>query len=287
MIKILSKALRKIFPARLKSVLKIYERKRRLTYILHRLDNLVRYNRLDHFRSVDIETITACNRRCWYCPNSRFDRGLIENKRLMDSKLFCKIIDELYEINFRGRITPNFYGEPLLDERLSELMAYARQRLPSAYIVVFTNGDFLNLDLYKRLVSSGVNKFVISQHGLAMPAGIREVMGYREDREKQPVEIRYIIMKNKSCLLNRGGLVNSESIIKIRYCYKGTENLVIDYDGNIILCCNDYFSSVKFGNVQNEKISEIWNKSAYKKIRKELEKGIFRLDICERCTAGA
>lgn len=283
MVRILFKVLRKVFPAGLRNRLRLYEHKMRLRHILRQLDNLIKYNRSDHFRSVDAENITACNRRCSYCPNSSFDRGLMKNKKLMEAGVFYRIIDELSKINFAGRITPNFYGEPLLDERLPELMAYARRRLPRANLVIFTNGDFLTLDLYKRLAEAGVNKFVISQHGQTMPEGVKEVMGYRREKGKDSVEITYAVMEDSSCLSNRGGLVHPGNIIKMKYCLKGAENLTIDYAGNILLCCNDYLGSVKFGNVGKETISDIWNKPDYKKIRKELKRGIFRFDICKRC----
>ena len=38
-----------------------------------------------------IDTITACNRRCSYCPNSMHDRGSIKNMKKMPAKLFYKI----------------------------------------------------------------------------------------------------------------------------------------------------------------------------------------------------
>jgi radical SAM protein with 4Fe4S-binding SPASM domain len=81
-------------------------------------------------------------------------------------------------------------------------------------------------------------------------------------------------------MINRGGLVNITQK-RIKYYTLASENLVIDYNGNVILCCNDYLSSVKLGNINNEKIIDIWNKKFYKKIRYELRKGIFTLDICK------
>lgn len=286
MIEILYKALKKIAPGGLTAKLNIYHYRKGLVHILRQYDSLIKYNSFDHFRAVDAENITACNRRCSYCSNSRFDRGLMKNKRLMDTGVFYKIIDELSEINFRGRITPNFYGEPLLDERLPGLMAYARRKLPKAFIVIYTNGDFLTLDLYKKLLKAGVNRFVISQHGSSMPARVKEVIDYRKQKGDDSVDIRYLIIEDNSCLSSRGGLVHPESIFKRRQCYKATEILTIDYAGNVVLCCNDYFSSVKFGNVRNENLLDIWYKSVYKRIRRDLRKGIFDLDICKRCIAG-
>jgi sulfatase maturation enzyme AslB (radical SAM superfamily) len=62
------------------------------------LNSLLRYGTTDMFIDFDIETITTCNRRCSYCPNSIFERSLPKNEKLMDKELFEKIIDELAEI---------------------------------------------------------------------------------------------------------------------------------------------------------------------------------------------
>ena len=59
------------------------------------LNNLIRHGTTDIFNHVYFDTITSCNRRCYYCPNAVYDRGLIKNEKLMDETLFRKIIDDL------------------------------------------------------------------------------------------------------------------------------------------------------------------------------------------------
>lgn len=96
----------------------------RLKWVRYFIKFVVRYGHWDFFSDFNIEINTSCNRRCAYCPNSVFERGLIANERLMDEAIYCKLIDELATINFRGRLSPQLYGEPLLDRRLVPLMAY-------------------------------------------------------------------------------------------------------------------------------------------------------------------
>ena len=48
----------------------------------------------DQVHTIYIETLTACNLRCSYCPNSVYERGLMKNNEEMDTELFYKIIDE-------------------------------------------------------------------------------------------------------------------------------------------------------------------------------------------------
>lgn len=265
-----------------------------------KLKNKIKYGSFDFFQSVEFENITSCNRRCSYCPNSIYDRGLIKNKKVIDEALFKKIIDELSGFKFSGRISPVFFGEPLLDERLTEWTAYIRKNLPNADIIIHSNGDLLTYKLYNNLIKSGVDLFVITEHGEHMAHNIKELLknfqetnykdDYMHDKAYAPVgqkkaTILYRDLKKKNNLYNRGGLLKNMDPIKTKklVCKLPSEILLIDYQGNIILCCNDYFSKIKFGNIKNETILDIWDKKEFKKIRNELAKGDFRLDMCKKC----
>ncbi|MBU1121026.1 radical SAM protein, partial [Candidatus Micrarchaeota archaeon] len=104
----------------------------------------LRYKTLDMFDAVEIETNTECNRKCVNCPNFLFER----EKGLMETNLYKKIINELSETKYNGRLSPHFYNEPLLDKRLLLLMSYTRDKLPEAFICVYTNGDLLDRKLF-------------------------------------------------------------------------------------------------------------------------------------------
>lgn len=265
-----------------------------------KLKNKIKYGNFDFFQSVEFENITSCNRRCSYCPNSIYDRGLVKNKKIMDEALFKKIIDELASFNFSGRVSPVFFGEPLLDERLTEWTAYVRKRLPSAAIIIHSNGDLLTLGLYDDLVKSGVDLFVITEHGESMSYSMKELLkkfhetkykdDYMHDKAYAPIgqnkaTILYRDIKKKNNLYNRGGLLENMPPVKAEklICKLPSDIFLIDYQGNVILCCNDYFSNIKFGNIKDESILEVWNKKEFKKIRNELSKGDFRLDMCKKC----
>jgi len=267
--------------------------------LYYQISNLVKYGDPYFFNAVDIETITACNRRCSWCPNSIYDRGLIKNKKLMDEKLFSKIIDELSEIKFSGQIRFSFYGEPLLDERLEAFVKYTRDKLPKVDIFIFTNGDFLTLDLYKGLSENGVDFFIMTQHDEIMSLTMKELLKnfhkvsyskkdfFHQSAYKLDNYDTILLHKNlrNMELCNRGGLLKNIKPKKLTHlrCFLPTNALVINYAGNVILCCDDYLGSIKFGNLKNESILEIWQKENSKKIKEELREGILRLEICKKC----
>jgi radical SAM protein with 4Fe4S-binding SPASM domain len=252
------------------------------TIAYYKLNNLLKRKTFDFPIAIEIETITACNRRCLYCPNSKFERGLIKNKKFMDIKLFNKIIDDLAQVNYDGRISPHFYGEPLLDERLLSIIKYTKEKLPNSQIVIFSNGDLLTINKYEELKKAGIHKFIITQHSPEMSENMEKLFEYQKN-EKNPIKIEYLTNLNQGALDNRGGLVNPKKVNKRKRCHLPFSVMVVDYKGNVILCCNDYHSSIKFGDLKKEKLFDIWNKPFYKKIRYDLLKGNFELDICKKC----
>lgn len=66
-------------------------------------------------------------------------------------------------------------------------------------------------------------------------------------------------------------------------CLPLWQNITIDVDGDVIMCCQDYESKVKFGNVLKQPIKEIMNSPKFKKIREMHKKGIYSMDICKTC----
>jgi len=243
------------------------------------LKKLLRYGTIDTFNDLNIETITTCNRRCSYCPNSIFERSLPKNEKLMDEDIFKKVIDELSEMRYNGRISPHFYGEPLLDKRMIYLIRYIRDKLPESKIRLITNGDFLTIELFKELSKSGVNEFYITQHGKTISQNMSLLFTYLKDNHSDKAKVEY---KKLERLSNRGGIIKTKNK-QLPYCLCPINPLVIDYEGNVILCCNDYRSSIKFGNVRQESLKDIWKKENYQKIRKQLKKRIFKLPICKKC----
>ncbi len=258
--------------------------KRQLANSYHLSNNLLKHGTTDFFRTVEIETTTACNLRCSYCPNSKFDRGLIKNKKDIDLKLFKKIIGELSEIRYNGRISPHFYGEPLLDSRLVDLVKYAKKKIPSSSIVIYTNGELLTLNKYLLLIKAGVQEFVITQHLKRKSKNVSDVIEYRKNKGNDGVILYYESLDEKD-LNNRGGLVSVKAKT-MKSCMLPSNALTIDHTGNVILCCNDYLSSVVLGNINKEKIISIWNKPGYKQLRKDIRKGKFTLNLCKKCASG-
>ena len=243
----------------------------------------------DLFTAVEIETTTACNRRCAYCPNAQTERGLLRNQQFLDEAIFLKLLTELQALGFRGRISPHLYGEPLLDARLPDLLAQVKSMLPQARVVLFSNGDLLSLAMYHKLVQVGVKDFHITGHeGNARPsAQLAEVFAYREQHGAQNVKLKFSVLDlQRSELYNRAGAIPLEGVTPLERCFQPTYILTVDYQGNVILCCNDYFGQAAFGNLRDEAVMQIWRKKSFANIRRALRNGVMPIKLCQECGRG-
>jgi len=226
------------------------------------------------FKFLIIETCPLCNRQCSFCPVSQDKIP----KEMMNDKLFNKILTELKELNFHDNICLTSYGEPLLDKRLARFIKQIKTTLGSE-VAIFTNGDFLTIEKFKELVSAGIDRIHISQHDSEPSETIKNLFSQISQDELKYISYEFT-NENSVTLANRGGLVEVKTLHPF-YC--SPQQMIIRADGSVPLCCNDYYKEVNFGNVKEEKLIAIWNKPFYRKIRNEIKKGIFNLEICKKC----
>ncbi len=226
---------------------------------------------------VAIETTQHCNRRCHYCPVSLDPKPV----RAMERRVFEEIISQLSAIGFHGRLTYHFYNEPLLNRDLEILVAHAAGRLPAASHVIYTNGDLLTEERAASLFSAGVTKFVVTDHG---GRTLTELV-MRVSRSPKFIHPRVDFRRYTpdTSLFNRGGLVKVGNQRSLKYCAYPAYEMVIDVDGNVILCCNDYYGVHKFGNITTTPILEIWYSPEMSRLRARLLSGHFDLPICCTC----
>lgn len=86
---------------------------------------------------VQVETLNLCNARCSFClqPGMRRARG-----RMADS-----LIEEIIrQVDRADSVLPFLLGEPLLDERLVDILTRVKERSPEVGTCIYTNGSLLN-----------------------------------------------------------------------------------------------------------------------------------------------
>ncbi|MEW6619433.1 MAG: SPASM domain-containing protein [bacterium] len=222
----------------------------------------------DIFSRVEIEINTACNMKdlsgsyCSYCPNSIIDP--IDPPQLMDDNLYTKIIDELKELGFSGRLSFHFYSEPLLHPQIEWIIKYATEKLhPRAERILYTNGDKLTESKYNKLVESGVTLIVISNHS----------------KKEFPLRPFQTVLENFH-INNKGGVLGCIKTLNLP-CFVPRHRLVIAYNGDILLCYEDARRINRFGNIKDKSIKEVWFSDTFNKMRQNLIEG--RRDLYDPC----
>jgi radical SAM protein with 4Fe4S-binding SPASM domain len=110
--------------------------------------------------SIQIQTHSACNGRCVYCPYPQLRDELQQGK--MARPLFDKLIDDISRWRNPAKLTLMLQNEPLLDANFFEYIAYAKSRMPWIKVSTVTNGTMLNSKMVERLSNSGLDELTVS-----------------------------------------------------------------------------------------------------------------------------
>lgn len=221
------------------------------------------------FKAVEIEINHDCNRACAYCPNSRMER---KHQGRMSEELFLKVMTELRELRFEGRISYHFYNEPLLSPDLDRFVALTRGYLPKVLIELYTNGLLLTEDRLRTLLALGVNKFTVTRHH-----GLKE-FPFADLYTRLEPEVRSKIKLQEHgdlYLSNRGGIlrVGQKKLVPplALPCFVPSILFVVTVNGDVLPCFEDYEEKNAMGNVREKSLVEIWNSERYVRFRDDLK----------------
>ncbi len=110
----------------------------------------------------------VCNFKCNYCF-----RGMGKQEKyyghnqLMKKEVFKKIVDQSLEFDGRiKRFSLSHNGESLAHPEFAEFVAYAKEKDVADSVEIHTNASFLNKNLSKKIINSGLDRMVISLQGM-------------------------------------------------------------------------------------------------------------------------
>lgn len=177
-------------------------------------------------------------------------------------------------------------NEPLLEERMEDMIIYARQKSPRFFLDMTTNGILLTVEKLDRFFKLGLDNININD--------------YRGDRDKYPdkwssfvnpiyeayynnPKVSFQKRRTDEVLPNYAG--NIPQVFNpddFGFCNYPFRKLTIGYTGNILLCCDDFLYDTNFGNVMVDNILDCWNNPDIEEIKFSLLEGK-RISICSRC----
>lgn len=236
---------------------------------------------------IEIETINRCNGGCSFCPvNVNKD---IRRHELMDEELFLKIVDDLKELDYAGRVALFSNNEPLLDDRIIEFSRILRERVPRAQIHMFTNGTLLTVEMFRELINY-LDELIIDNYNqqLQLISSVKKIKTYIDDLGDPNIrkKVKILLRKPNEFLSSRGGdAPNRMEMLNVsgETCALPLCQMVIRPSGKVSLCCNDPYGKDTLGDLKENSILEVWYGEEYQKVRNEILKGRENYQHCEHC----
>ena len=237
---------------------------------------------------IELSIIDVCNRSCSFCPKS--DPKVAPNTyQRMQISLINKLTEELKEIDYKGSVVLCGYGEPMLHK---EINLICKKLSESAYVEVVTNGDTLTSKQINELYKNNVNKLLVSMYD-----GKHQIEKFNKLIKKSNVPKDFVILRDRWYdeksdyglkLTNRTGTVSigdQEEIGKYKKCFYPSYQFLIDWNGDIFLCPQDWQRRVTMGNMMQEHTFDIWTNKIMTKFRKNLINGKRDNSPCSLCNA--
>lgn len=287
-------------------------------------ENPVNFIDEGHPLHLDIEASSACNLRCPMCARTvvvKNSDNTREYSKHFDFSLYQRLLDEAAKLGVYS-ITLNWFGEPLTNPRIIDMIRYAKSKGIEDVIMV-TNATLLTEKMSRELISSGIDKICFSfdspykdtyekirigasyDHVLANIRRFHEIRTEMDSmtpimrasmvlwlEDKGALEAYTALFRDIVDIVAYYDFVDYEkdySFLKERKdikfsCSQLWHRLVINTEGEISICCKDHFSSCGIGNIKNTTIYDAWNGSKLKALR-ELHKNKqwYNVEICSCC----
>lgn len=196
---------------------------------------------------VYLQTITACNGHCHYCP---FDDVYGDEITKMDHNIYTQVLNWLKKHNYKGRIGYLLHCEPTLDNRLSRWIDTARAELSGVKLEIATNG----------IIDSPILKKF--DHVDWVLAGSRTTATSRAGNVRKCQEIE------------------GRDVLKPSPCPIPVETMCIGANGDALLCCQDWRHEAVVGTYKDLDAARNKQLSLMPKVHS------LKLEICRDCMSG-
>lgn len=268
------------------------------------IDNFLKQNKTlasgqPLFFHIEFSINGTCNRRCFFCP--RVDPEKYPNiSKSLDMDVFKKMLSDLASVKFNGRMSFSGFGEPLLTKNLVQYVSLIKKNLNNIYIEITTNGDVLlsknGPKRLKELFDNGLTNVKVSLYD--GPEQIEPMENIKKDLNL--TDDQFIIRKRYLgpdesfglTISNRAGSVEIKNdVFEVKAlkeplkqpCYFPFYKMMIDYNGDVLICSNDWKKEATVGNIANQSILDIWISEKFMKIREKLSKSDRNYKPCKTC----
>ena len=267
---------------------------------------------------LDVESSNTCNLRCTMCqiPFGKMEAGYLR------IDVFESILNQVKE-HFLPSMKFNFRGEPLMHPKIDKLVRMAKEA-GVLEVQFNSNGALLTEGLGEKLIDAGLDRIKFSvdslvpetynliRRGTDYDKTIGNILSFINMRnrlkKKMPiiqVQMVYMESNHKEILkyiefwqdkVNRIGFSryrsgnnrNAEERVgkvgKRIPCPQLWQRMVVLWDGTVLMCCGDYNMKNPIGNIERQKLADIWKGTQLQHYRKlHLQHKFNEIDACRKC----
>lgn len=281
------------------------------------IERLRRSPYMDYPCEVTIETLTACNAACSFCPYPQLAR---RGKKMPDA-LIDKILGELEAIpqTLPFGVSPFKVNDPLIDKRIFDICRKINRRLPAARLRLFTNGSPLTDAIIGRIAEVerlqhlwiSLNEFEAAAYQQVMGLPLERTLARMDRlheavtagrfphpvivsrvRDRSPADDAFTAFARQRypqfsvSLLPyaswAGQIASKETLAPPPTGCGRWFELSILSTGQVVLCCMDGEGRHVIGDVSTDNALAIYNSPAYRRLRQDVAT---RLEAGFPCTA--
>lgn len=279
---------------------------------------------VDSIRYLAFGTTSLCNASCIHCPTGKPETDHVPRKE-MSLSLLSKVLDGLRDLNIvvTEQISFGLFGDGLVDKQVVERARIVRQYFPEVPLVVNTNGaafdekkhhvlrdldvtiglhveslisntyDHLMAPLRLSNVRSKIEGILARFFGhvhVSIPVSrlnapeLHAMREYFLGRGAHTVSFDPIFSR---CRPNNGTFeALAFAPTKVRCGPEILDDFVVDCDGTVLLCCQDFQRREPTGNVSLQTVEEVLLSASRHAMRQRLAVGDHHLNAtCSNCYA--
>jgi radical SAM protein with 4Fe4S-binding SPASM domain len=239
---------------------------------------------------IELSLIDVCNRACSFCPKS--DESIAPNThQRMTMTLIDKLVEDLKKINYEGAFCLCGYGEPMLHKEFYEII---NKLGVVGGVEIITNGDLVNKKTLIKLFESKATKLIISLYD-----GPEQVIKFKALIKELNIPEDFVILRDRWYsdkidygvkLTNRVGTISVGNQPDVKNytktkCFYTAYQMLIDWNGDVFLCPQDWQRRQTMGNIMQSDIFDIWKGPILSKYRRKLLGGDRNINPCNQCNA--
>jgi|WetSurMetagenome_2_1015567.scaffolds.fasta_scaffold37924_3 hypothetical protein len=238
--------------------------------------------------NLEIETCSLCNRVCPTCMRNSFpypdDIKEWFDLNFMSTETILDIVQQAYDLGFRGNVNLSRFNEPLYDKRLPDLGRAIKKIGNFEHVMFHSNGDLLTQKFAKELDEV----FDLIVFSLNDP----DIAVERKECLQSWFSKTELIFVGEHRYTHYYPLPNIVEFGKARVnlpCMEPGLRILFNYKGELVFCCEEVTPQFfRLGKFPDQSLEELLTNPYYTESKEVLKSpgGRMKFELCQDCPRG-